>query len=36
MAKRLGYEDTRLERATWADNDPNLYPEKRFYQNQIK
>jgi len=29
VAKRLGYEDTRLERAPWADNDPNLYPEKR-------
>jgi len=29
VAKRLGYEDQRLERAPWADNDPNLYPEKR-------
>lgn len=28
VAKRLGYEDDRLERAPWADNDPNLYPEK--------
>lgn len=28
VATRLGYEDTRLERAPWADNDPNLYPEK--------
>jgi hypothetical protein len=30
VAKRLGYEDARLERAPWADNDPNLYPEKQF------
>jgi len=29
VAKRLGYEDARLERAPWADNDPNLYPELR-------
>jgi hypothetical protein len=29
VAKRLGFEKTRLERAPWADNDPNLYPEKR-------
>jgi len=29
MAKRAGYEETRLERAPWADNDPNLYPEKQ-------
>jgi hypothetical protein len=29
VAKRLGYEAQRLERAPWADNDPNLYPEKR-------
>jgi hypothetical protein len=29
VAKRLGYEDDRLERAPWADDDPNLYPEKR-------
>jgi hypothetical protein len=28
MAKRLGYEAERLERAPWADDDPNLYPEK--------
>ena len=28
VATRLGYEDTRLERAPWADNDLNLYPEK--------
>jgi hypothetical protein len=27
VAKRLGYEDDRLERAPWADTDPNLYPE---------
>lgn len=27
-AKRLGYEDDRLEAAPWADDDPNLYPEK--------
>jgi hypothetical protein len=29
MAKRLGYEEQRLARAPWADDDPNLYPEKR-------
>lgn len=28
VARRLGYETTRLERAPWADNDPNLYPER--------
>lgn len=26
VAKRLGFEQKRLERAPWADNDPNLYP----------
>jgi hypothetical protein len=26
-ARRLGYESVRLERAPWADSDPNLYPE---------
>jgi hypothetical protein len=29
VALRRGYEDERLERAPWADDDPNLYPEKR-------
>ncbi len=28
VALRLGHEDARMERAPWADNDPNLYPEK--------
>jgi hypothetical protein len=28
MAKRLGYEKALMERAPWADDDPNLYPEK--------
>ena len=28
VAKRLGFEGDRLERAPWADSDPNLYPEK--------
>ena len=28
VALRLGHEDSRMERAPWADNDPNLYPEK--------
>ncbi|HUW15316.1 MAG TPA: SBBP repeat-containing protein, partial [Anaerolineae bacterium] len=28
VAKRLGHESQRLERAPWADDDPNLYPEK--------
>ena len=27
VATRLGYEDDRMERAPWADNDPHLYPE---------
>ena len=29
VAKRLGFEGQRLERAPWADNDPNLHPEKQ-------
>jgi hypothetical protein len=29
VAKRLGYEDDRLESAPWADDDPHLYPEKQ-------
>jgi hypothetical protein len=33
VAKRLGYEEDRLERAPWADNDPNLYPEKQAILN---
>jgi len=28
VGKRLGFEQTRLEHAQWADNDPNLYPPK--------
>jgi hypothetical protein len=28
VAKRLGFEDNRLEPAPWADADPNLYPEE--------
>jgi hypothetical protein len=28
VARRLGHEGRRLERAPWADDDPNLYPEK--------
>lgn len=28
VALRLGFEADRMERAPWADNDPNLYPEK--------
>lgn len=28
IALRLGYEGARMEPAPWADNDPNLYPEK--------
>jgi hypothetical protein len=28
VARRLGYEGERMEPAPWADNDPNLYPEK--------
>jgi len=30
VTKRLGYETERLERAPWADDDPNLCPEKRL------
>jgi len=26
MAKRVGYEGALMERAPWADDDPNLYP----------
>jgi hypothetical protein len=26
VGKRIGYEDDRLERAPWDDNDPALYP----------
>ena len=29
VARRLGFENDRLERAPWADNDPNLFPEKQ-------
>ena len=27
VARRLGYEETRLGRASWADGDPNLESE---------
>jgi len=33
VAKRLGYEDDRLEPAPWADDDPHLYPEKNLTSN---
>jgi hypothetical protein len=29
VAKRRGHEQDRLQHAPWADEDPNLYPEKR-------
>ena len=29
VAKRKGYEHTRLEHEPMGDDDPNLYPEKR-------
>jgi hypothetical protein len=29
VGKRLGHEEQRLASAPWADDDPNLYPEKR-------
>jgi hypothetical protein len=29
VAMRLGFEDQYMERAPWADDDPNLYPETR-------
>jgi hypothetical protein len=32
MAKRLGYENERLARAPWADNDTHLSPEKAARQ----
>jgi hypothetical protein len=35
MAKRLGYETDRLERAPWADQDPNLFPGATFEQGKI-
>ena len=28
VGKRRGFEQTRLEHAQWADNDPNIYPAK--------
>jgi hypothetical protein len=28
VARRLGYEDARMEPAPWADDDPNLYSQK--------
>lgn len=28
VALRVGHESSRLERSPWADNDPNLYPDK--------
>jgi hypothetical protein len=34
VAKRLGFEDERLEPAHWADADPNLYPEKQLTSGQ--
>jgi hypothetical protein len=34
VAKRLGYEDDRLEPAPWADSDPNLYPEQYALDNE--
>ena len=30
VAKRLGHEGRRLERAPWADDDPNLYPDRKL------
>jgi hypothetical protein len=34
VATRLGYEDHRVERAPWADNDPHLYPERAGVMKQ--
>jgi hypothetical protein len=34
VATRLGYEDHRLERAPWADDDPHLYPERAGVMEQ--
>jgi len=28
VATRFGFEDARMERAPWVDNDPHLFPEK--------
>jgi len=36
VAQRLGYKDTRMEPAPWADNDPNLYPETENNPNQTQ
>jgi hypothetical protein len=36
VAKRSGFEGTRLARAPWADNDPTLYPEKEFKQQNAE
>jgi hypothetical protein len=36
VARRLGFEGQRLERAPWADNDPNLYPEKQFDSSSMQ
>jgi hypothetical protein len=36
VGKRRGFEQARLERAQWADNDPNLYPAKPAGQMAAK
>ena len=36
VAKRLGFEGERLERALFGDNDPNLYPEKASLDPQLE
>lgn len=36
VAKRLGFEDARLERAPFGDNDPNLFPERANQDPQLQ
>ncbi|OQA17219.1 MAG: hypothetical protein BWY63_02480 [Chloroflexi bacterium ADurb.Bin360] len=36
VAKRLGFEDARLERAPFADGDPNLFPERASQDPQLQ
>lgn len=36
VAKRLGFEDARLEPASFADNEPNLFPERASQDLQLQ
>ncbi|MCL7489724.1 MAG: hypothetical protein M8357_16275 [Desulfobulbaceae bacterium] len=35
VARRQGLETARIERAPWADNDPNLYPGKAGFETEL-